>query len=751
MFRYFLLLFICMLSTCIFAQRTLTGRITADGLPVKNATVKLLPDGSSALTNDSGCYLLNVPDKKLYRLQVSANGYSTLERDVERTDTERIVADINIQRLSMLADEVVISGTMKEVTRSKSVVPVEIYRASFFRKTAVTGLFESMQMVNGIVPVISCNVCNTGSFSINGLDGPYTMVMIDGMPIVSALSTVYSLNAIPNSIIDRIEVVKGPASTLYGSEAVAGLINIVTVKPDKAPRISADMFATTYNEWNTDLSFAYRTKRYSTLFSMNILAMPTPWDKNKDGFTDISLQQRISIFNKWQFNRKSGKQHSLALRYVFEDRWGGDIRWNKEFRGGDSIYGESIYTHRAELIGVYELPHVSNVKLMYSYNVHHQNSVYGVTPYTALQQVGFSQLYWNKSINNHDVTAGIAGRYTYYDDNTPATRSADTLSPQNRPVHTMLPGIFVQDEWKINLRHQLLLGARLDYYHAHGTVFSPRLNYRWRLNDNNSIRVSAGNGFRVVNIFTEEHASLTGARRIEIRNTLNPEQSYTINAQFTRYISFKSGYMNMELSPFYTYFINRIVADYDTDPNAIIYNNLTGYAISRGISISVDALWSNGIRFNAGATALDVFRVDQLADGSEERSRLVYAPEWMATYQLSLPYRPYDLVFDYTAQVYGPMRMPVLPDDFRQAYSPVYSLHNIQLAKSFHSGISLYGGVRNLFNFLPVSPIMRPFDPFDRNVNDAVQNPNGYTFDAAYNYAPVMRIRLFAGVRYVFK
>ena len=207
----------------------------------------------------------------------------------------------------------------------------------------------------------------------------------------------------------------------------------------------------------------------------------------------------------------------------------------------------------------------------------------------------------------------------------------------------------------------------------------------------------------------------------------------------------------MELSPFYTYFINRIVADYDTDPNAIIYNNLTGYAISRGISISVDALWSNGIRFNAGATALDVFRVDQLADGSEERSRLVYAPEWMATYQLSLPYRPYDLVFDYTAQVYGPMRMPVLPDDFRQPYSPVYSLHNIQLTKSFHSGISLYGGVRNLFNFLPVSPIMRPFDPFDRNVNDTLQNPNGYTFDAAYNYAPVMGIRLFAGVRYVFK
>jgi outer membrane receptor for ferrienterochelin and colicins len=751
MLRYILLVFMCAYSVSVFAQRTITGRILAEGIPVKNATVKLLPVGNSTLTNDSGRYTLAVPEKKIYRLQVSANGYSTVEWDVDRTATQPIFSDMNIQRLSMLADEVVISGTMKEVTRSKSVVPVEIYRASFFRKTAVTGLFESMQMVNGIVPVISCNVCNTGSFSINGLDGPYTMVMIDGMPIVSALSTVYSLNAIPNSMIDRIEVVKGPASTLYGSEAVAGLINIVTVKPDKAPRISVDMFATTYNEWNTDLAFAYRTKHYSTLFSMNILTMPTPWDKNNDGFTDVSLQQRISMFNKWQFIRKSGKQHSLALRYVFEDRWGGDTRWNKNFRGGDSIYGESIYTHRTELIGQYDLPRLSNVKLMYSYNLHHQNSVYGVTPYTALQQVGFTQLYWNKTINSHDLTAGIAGRYTYYDDNTPATRSSDTLSAQNRPVQTLLPGIFVQNEWKINLRHQLLLGARLDYYRAHGVVFSPRVNYRWRLNDNNNIRISAGNGFRVVNIFTEEHAALTGARRVEIRGTLNPEQSYNINAHYTRYISFKNGYMNIELSPFYTYFTNRIVADYDTDPDAIIYDNLNGHAISRGISISADAVWSNGIRFNAGATALDVFRVDKLADGSLERSRLVYAPEWMATCQLTIPYRPYDLTLDYTAQAYGPMRMPVFPDDFRPAYSPVYSLHNVQLTKLFHSGLSLYGGVRNLFNFLPVSPIMRPFDPFDRNVNDAVRNPNGYTFDAAYNYAPVMGMRFFAGIRYILK
>lgn len=134
-------------------------------------------------------------------------------------------------------------------------VPVEVYTPAFLKKNPTSNIFEALQNVNGVRPQLNCSICNTGDIHINGLEGPYTMVTIDGMPIVSSLSTVYGLSGIPNSLIERVEVVKGPASSLYGSAAVGGLINIITKKPHSAPLFSADIFSTSWLENNIDLGF----------------------------------------------------------------------------------------------------------------------------------------------------------------------------------------------------------------------------------------------------------------------------------------------------------------------------------------------------------------------------------------------------------------------------------------------------------------------------------------------------------------
>nr|WP_322551267.1 TonB-dependent receptor plug domain-containing protein [Flavobacterium sp. LB-N7T] len=209
------------------------------------------------------------------------------------------------------------------------------------KKNPTSNIFEALQNVNGVRPQLNCSICNTGDIHINGLEGPYTMVTIDGMPIVSSLSTVYGLSGIPNSLIERVEVVKGPASSLYGSEAVGGLINIITKKPLSAPLFSADIFSTSWIETNVDLGFKSAIgKKATTLVGINYYNFNDKIDNNNDNFTDVTLQEGISLFNKWSFDRKDNKEFTLAGRFFYEDRWGGEMQWNKSYRGGSEVYGE---------------------------------------------------------------------------------------------------------------------------------------------------------------------------------------------------------------------------------------------------------------------------------------------------------------------------------------------------------------------------------------------------------------------------
>ena len=654
--------------------------------------------------------------------------------------------DLNKKERTKLIDDVVITGTIKPMSRSKSPVAVEIYTSKFFQKTPTPNIFEAIAMVNGVKPQLNCSVCNTGDIHINGLEGPYTMILIDGMPIVSSLSTVYGLSGIPNSLIDRIEVVKGPASSLYGSEAMGGVINIITKNALSASKLSVDLMTTTWNENNLDLSTKFNFgKKAASILSLNYFNFNEKIDQNKDNFTDAALQNRISVFNKWNFQRKENRLGSFALRYLYEDRFGGEMQWNKPYRGTNEVYGESIYTNRVEAFGIYQLPIKEQIITQFSYNYHDQNSFYGSNLYVATQKVAFLQTYWDKSLGNHDLIVGATFKKTFYDDNTPGTLSSDGLL--NEPMKSPIFGAFIQDQWEINEKNTLLLGYRFDYDKIHHSVHSPRFAWKFSPNPYHTLRLNFGTGFRVVNLFTEDHAALTGSREVVIRSDLKPERSINGNLNYIWKIPVVDRLINLDASAFYTYFSNKIVGDFDSEPDKIIYDNLLGYGVSRGLSLNIDYSFSFPLSVNLGVTYLDVY---QKFDGENEKIQQLHAPKWSGTYGLTYKF-PSNLTIDFTGQFYGPMRLPALPNDYRPVYSPLYSLANIQVSKSFKSGFEVYCGIKNVFNFTPKDPLMRPFDPFDKNVNDPINNPNHYTFDTTYGFAPMQRIRGFLGVKYNLK
>ncbi|WP_299248919.1 TonB-dependent receptor [uncultured Lacinutrix sp.] len=741
--------FVFCLSLFCQAQNTVTisGVITSQGETLPYANVYLQGTSLGTTSEEDGSFKIKNVPSGAYKIIASFTGFNSRKKSITVSSTNIIV---NFDLLENQAlNEVVITGTLKSVSRLESPVPVEVYTSAFLKKNPTPNIFEALQNVNGVRPQLNCNVCNTGDIHINGLEGPYTLVLIDGMPIVSGLSTVYGLSGIPNSLIEQIEIVKGPASSLYGSEAVGGLINIITKLPEHAPIVFADSYVSGWGEVNADIGFKTKVGEKATLlFGTNYFKYDNSIDNNNDNFTDLTLQDRISVFQKWSFDRKSKKKFSLAGRFFYEDRWGGELQWNKGFRGGDEVYGESIYTTRYELLGEYQLPVEENMNFQFSYSDHDQNSVYGNVPYLAQQRIGFGQLTWDKSLKNHDLLFGVAGRYNYYNDNTTATVEADNI---------IIPSVFVQDEITLTKKQKVLLGLRYDYDKRHGSIVTPRVAYRYKPTNDDIFRVNAGTGFRVVNLFTEEHAALTGSRDVIVEEELKPEQSFNVNINYLKKIYTKNALQfTIDASAWYTYFSNAIIPDYDTNPNQIIYDNLDGFSVSKGFSLNVDAIFGSGISGGLGITVQDVNQTE-----NDIKTRQILTERFTGTWSFSYKNYPTNLTFDYTGNIYGPMRLPILGDlDPRQEYSPTWSIQNIQATYDGFNNFEIYGGVKNILNWTPNNNnpfiIARAKDPFDEDVQFDAQgnaqvtadNPYALTFDPSYVYGPNQGRRIFIGLRY---
>ncbi len=744
--KYTILFIISLIGYSLTAQ-SISGKVISNGQGLPYVNVYLKGTSKGAVTKDDGSYIISNVKAGTFTVVASFTGFQTQKKPVI-INSKNVIVNFDLKESEIL-DEVIVTGTLKAVSRLESPVPVEVYSPTFFKKNPTPNIFDALQNVNGVRPQLNCNVCNTGDIHINGLEGPYTLVMIDGMPIVSGLSTVYGLSGIPNSLIEQVEVVKGPASSLYGSEAVGGLINIITKLPENAPLVFADGFASDWGEANLDLGFKAKIGNTTDmLLGVNYFNYSNPIDNNNDNFTDVTLQDRISVFQKWNFKRKNNRLFSLAGRYFYEDRWGGEMQWNPSFRGETDVYGESIYTSRFEIIGNYQLPISEKVNFQFSYSDHDQDSFYGDTEYKAQQRIGFGQLIWDKPLQNHDLLFGLAARYNFYDDNTTATVQADEVT---------IPSVFVQDQIKLNDKQNVLLGLRYDYDNRHGSILTPRLAYRFKPSDDDIFRVNAGTGFRVVNLFTEDHAALTGARDVVITEALEPEQSYNINLNYLKKFYTKNGFLiTLDASAWYTYFANAIIPDYDTNPNLIIYDNLNGNSTSKGVSLNIDAVFGSGINASIGATFQDV---SQNENGV--RTRQILTERFTGVWSFSYKHYPTNLTLDYTGNAYGPMRLPLLGElDPRSEYSPLWSIQNIQLTYDGFSNFEIYVGIKNVLDWTPNrgNPfiIARANDPFDKDVTfdnegNAVATPNNpyaLTFDPTYVYAPNQGRRLFFGLRY---
>jgi outer membrane receptor for ferrienterochelin and colicins len=705
--------------SAVIAGRVLSG----GGAPIASATVGILGAPALVRTDSLGRFTLASRATGEVTVRIRAIGHAPAQRVIALragvTDTLNVVLAASASMLNTI----VTTATMQERFVSDAPVKVDVVTPAFLQRNAGNNVMDNVSFLPGLSQQVDCGVCFTNNIRINGMEGPYTAVLIDGTPMMSALATVYGLNSIDPSQIEQIEITKGPNSTLYGAEAMGGVINIVTKDARLAPKSSLNVFATSNGEMSVAMAAAPQIGSARTLLSINGAWNQRFVDKNADGFSDLPLVKRISVLNKWAIGSPAARRFEVMGRYYAEDRFGGVRAWSVADRGSSTVYGESIRTNRAELLGTYRLGNpMSPIRVDFSANWHKQNSAYGDQPYLATQTTAFAQGIWSPQRGAHAfVIGGTLRRQSYAD---------STLAQRTREMR-FIPGVFVQDEIALGSIVTVLAGLRVDHHRAHGVIPSPRLALKWDVTPHTTFRTSAATGFRVVSLFSEDHAALTGARQVVIAEQLKPERSATatagINSVFD--IGGVEDAMTLDVDAFYTRFTNRITGDFNVDPNAIVYRNLNGHAVTQGVSLALGyATLRKPLFGNVGTTLQDVF----LVDGGSRRA-LPFAASVQTVFTAGYRFADIGLTIDWTGRVQGPAALPQFAG--LASRSTWLTEQHLQVTQRLSTGRELYAAVKNIFDYVQRDAIIDPFNPF------------GDRFDTARVYGPLQGRRLLVGFR----
>ena len=267
-----------------------TDKDTGEHLPYVSVVLKGTTLGTT--TDATGHYFLKNLPEGTFTLEVSSVGYKTESRAVRVKKGQTLELNFEIAEDRVALDGVVVSANRNETTRRMAPTLVNVVSMKTFENTNSTCLAQGLNFQPGVRVENNCQNCGFQQVRINGLDGPYTQILIDSRPIFSALSGVYGLEQIPANMIDRVEVMRGGGSALFGSSAIAGTINIITKEPVR----NSAQFSHTLTGIGVTSAFDNTTTVNASLVSDNHklgLAVfgqnreRAGYDHDGDGFTEL--------------------------------------------------------------------------------------------------------------------------------------------------------------------------------------------------------------------------------------------------------------------------------------------------------------------------------------------------------------------------------------------------------------------------------------------------------------------------------
>lgn len=472
---------------------------TEENIPY--ATVLIIGSGQGTVSNEEGQFEFRKLPAGKYKLRVSAVGYKTQEKEVTVSKDFTAVIHFPMEEESFMTDEVVVSANRNEVSRKAAPVVVNVMSTKLFEMVNSTDLAKTLNYQSGLRVENNCQNCGFPQVRINGLEGPYSQILINSRPIISALSGVYGLEQIPVNMIERVEVVRGGGSALFGANAVGGTINIITKDPINNSFQVSSMFSNMDGKsWGQymggNVSLVAKDNSYGIAFYESYRNR-NPYDRDGDGFSELG---KLNM-NTFGFRAYYRPTHFSRINLEYHTT-------NELRRGGNKF---DLQPHETDITE--QTKHIINSGGV-SYDLFWKEYKHKISAYTSIQHTDRNSYYGaQKNMNAYgktkDLTWVAGGMYVGNMDNcffAPATFTGG-LEYQNNSLHDIMTGYhrdmeqdvriasaFVQNEWKMNVL-TMLVGARLDKHNLiDKLIFSPRVNLLYKPADDFQARLTYSTG-----------------------------------------------------------------------------------------------------------------------------------------------------------------------------------------------------------------------------------------------------------------
>ncbi len=720
-----------------------------DSYPLEGVSIHY--DDQYFLTDSLGQYQIEIPQKNQVHLTFHHLSYkdTSILLTGDQLDWAKIALSASTSQIDIITIESNQVNFESAHIADKIGTEYHIDPNHYFSLNGASHLTDMLKNISGLQEQVGCGICFTNSIRINGLAGEQTALMIDNIPIYGSLSSIYGLNSIPTIMIERIELAKGSNTSEFAADGIAGTLNIVTKKHTSSTPISFHSRINTHLQQDYSLSASYSLGKIQALSGINYSRSNTFFDDNNDLFSDEALFDRLSLFTKFRTSFNELDQ-TLFLKYYYEDRRNGlnEFLQNERYRflrGSDEIYGESIYTHRIELIGQSQLSSKTPLSLFYNGSIHWQNSFYGNVFFKAKQYTASLHLSWKKLFTKHSLHGVLSYRFQYNDQE--VANISDINGLLSGALH--IPGLYVRHLWLISPQINLSSGFRLDYYNEHGIIPTPRLHLKYSPNLYTNLRLNIGTGFRIPNLLNEEHAFLSSNRTLIIDDQIQPERSFNTSLQLDHTTKIGKQNIHFNIESFYTFFTQPIYPDFSVQ-DAIVYKNENARSHHIGFQLQYAHSFHFPLQIELNYQFLYA-RIHQEINNDIKIKEIEFVPAHVANIIARYDIKKWDMDISYRMNLTGPMRLPSVYDFdgsesntpiYRPNESPLFTIHSFQVNKHLHKyGIELYIGIENLFDY------RQPFSPIS-GVQTKGRIGFGDSFDTSYSFSSVNGIYGYMGIRW---